>query len=75
MGAGLALARRGEFGDAHDAFAKALEVDPNSDLAHADLAGLRCRFGDAEGARAELQKIHAAPETSALLDPDWQRCR
>jgi tetratricopeptide (TPR) repeat protein len=75
LGAGLALARLGEFGDAHDAFAKALEVDPNSDLAHADLAALRCRFGDAEGARAELQKVHAAPEASPLLDPDWQRCR
>jgi tetratricopeptide (TPR) repeat protein len=75
VGAGMALAKQGQFTDAHDAFAKAIELDPQSDLAHADMAALRCRFGDAEGAKAELAKIHAAPDPSPLLDADWSRCK
>lgn len=74
VGAGMALARLGEFTDAHDAFAKAIDLDPNSDVAHADMAALRCRFGDVEGAKSELQKVRGAVD-GPLVDPDWQRCK
>ncbi|MBS2031326.1 MAG: tetratricopeptide repeat protein [Deltaproteobacteria bacterium] len=75
VGIGMALIKLGQATDAHDAFAKAIDLDPNSDLAHADMAALRCRFGDVEGAKAELGKIHATPDATPLLDADWQRCK
>jgi len=75
VGVGMALSKLGQFTEAHDAFAKAIDLDPNSDLAHADMAALRCRFGDADGAKQELAKVRASPEGSPLLDPDWARCK
>ena len=74
VGLGMALSKLGKFTDAHDAYAKAIDLDPNSDLAHANMAALQCRFGDLEGAKAELQKIREAP-TGPLLDPGWAGCK
>jgi tetratricopeptide (TPR) repeat protein len=74
-GLGLAMVKLGESTDAHDAYAKAIEVDPQTDLAHADMAALKCRFGDIEGAKAELAKLHGPPEATPALDPDWAKCK
>jgi tetratricopeptide (TPR) repeat protein len=74
-GIGMSHEKMGELGDAHDAFAKALDVDPTDDLSHADMAGLKCRFGDIEGAKAELSKLHGAPtQVTPVLDPNWSAC-
>jgi cellulose synthase operon protein C len=65
-------------GDASSASAmyeKAL-AGPSRDRARANLAALKCRFGDAEGARKELAKIK---DTEKLQGPDldsqWRACR
>jgi tetratricopeptide (TPR) repeat protein/uncharacterized protein YozE (UPF0346 family) len=67
--AGDAMSARSEYG-------KALDADPTYEKARANLAGLRCRFGDAEGAKRELSLIK---DTSGLsgpdVDPDWRSCK
>jgi hypothetical protein len=53
-----------------------LDADPTNEKARANLAALRCRFGDAEGAKRELSVLK---DVSALrgadVDPEWKACR
>ena len=42
------------FADARGAYQQALDSDPAFEKAHVNLAALKCRFGDQEGARKEL---------------------
>jgi hypothetical protein len=57
-------------------YGRALEADPTYDKARANLAALRCRFGDVEGARRELAVLK---DTTTLVgpdvDPEWKTCR
>jgi Flp pilus assembly protein TadD len=60
---------------ARSAYGKALEADPTFDKAHANLAALRCRFGDREGARRELALVKDSSLSGPDLDPEWKACR
>ncbi len=74
VGIAAALMHLGELTDAHDALAKAIELDPGLDVGRANMAALRCRFGDIEGAKGDLAKVHGTPD-SPLLDADWAKCK
>jgi tetratricopeptide (TPR) repeat protein len=74
-GLGWALLQLGEASAAARAYTSALEVDPANTLARGNLAALRCRFGDADGARAELEKVpRPALSAGPSVDPQWQGC-
>ena len=54
----------------------ALDADPTYDKARANLAALRCRFGDADGARRELAVLKDASALAGPdVDPEWKACR
>jgi cellulose synthase operon protein C len=73
---GMALLYQHEPMLARAAFAKALEVDPGYDKARANLAALRCRYGDVDGARKELAQIRdLASLRGPDVDPDWKACK
>ncbi len=62
-------AARGEYG-------RALEADPTFDKARANLAGLKCRFLDVEGAKRESAVVKdAAAATGVDVDPEWRSCK
>ena len=61
---------------ARGAYGKALDSDPTFDKARANLAALRCRFGDQEGAKRELALLKEVSSLSGPdLDPEWKACR
>jgi tetratricopeptide (TPR) repeat protein len=64
-----AAAARAEYG-------RALDADPTFDKARANLAALKCRYLDVEGAKRELSVIK---DTSGLggadVDPEWRSCK
>jgi cellulose synthase operon protein C len=66
---GDAMAARAEYG-------RALESDPTYEKARANVAALKCRFADTEGARRELSVIK---DTGGLggpdVDPEWKACK
>ncbi len=57
-------------------YARALEADPTYEKARANLAALRCRFADKEGAKRELSLLKD-PESikGPDVDPEWKTCR
>lgn len=60
---------RGEYG-------RALEADPTWDKARANLAGLKCRFLDVEGAKREAAVVKDASATTGPdVDPEWRSCK
>ncbi len=66
---GDAAAARGEYG-------RALEADPTFDKARANLAGLKCRYLDVEGARRESAVVKDAAAASGVdVDPEWRSCK
>ncbi len=73
---GWALLNQGDAMGAREAYAKALEADPTYDKARLNLASLRCRFGDTEGARRELSVLK---DVGGLSGPDvdtgWKACK
>jgi Flp pilus assembly protein TadD len=73
---GWALLNQGDAMGAREAYAKALEADPTYDKARLNLAALRCRFGDTEGAKRELSVLK---DVGGLSGPDvdtgWKACR
>lgn len=73
---GYALLLQGDANAARAEYGRALEADPTDDKARANLAALRCRFGDVEGAKREVAVIK---DPSALngpaVDPEWKACR
>jgi tetratricopeptide (TPR) repeat protein len=72
---GVALARLGEPALARDAYRRALELDPTLDRALAGLAALRCRYGNAEGAKVLLSRMRSKADPRAPdADPDVARC-
>jgi tetratricopeptide (TPR) repeat protein len=72
---GVALARLGEPAPARDAYRRALELDPTLDRALAGLAALRCRYGNAEGAKVLLSRMRSKADPRAPdADPELARC-
>jgi tetratricopeptide (TPR) repeat protein len=73
---GWAMLNQGDAMGAREAYAKALEADPTYDKARLNLASLRCRFGDTEGARRELSVLK---DVGGLAGPDvdtgWKACK
>ncbi len=73
---GYAFVLQGDANAARAEYGRALESDPTSDKARANLAALRCRFGDVEGAKREIAVIKelgglAGPD----VDPEWKSCK
>ncbi|HET9158271.1 MAG TPA: tetratricopeptide repeat protein, partial [Myxococcaceae bacterium] len=74
-GLGVALLYQGEPMAARAAYGKAIDADPANDKARANLAALRCRYGDQDGARKELASVKNAAIAGADVDPEWRTCR
>ena len=72
---GVALLYQGEPMAARAAYGKAIDADPSNEKARANLAALRCRYGDRDGARKELSAVKAASLSGSDLDPEWRTCR
>ncbi|MCP3103625.1 tetratricopeptide repeat protein [Myxococcus sp. K15C18031901] len=74
---GWALLNMGDAMGARAAYAKAMDSDPTYDKARLNLAALRCRFGDVDGARRELAVLK---DVGSLTGPDvdtagWKACK
>ena len=74
-GLGVALLYQGEPMAARAAYGKAIDADPGNDKARANLAALRCRYGDQDGARKELASVKNGALAGADVDPEWRACR
>ncbi len=74
-GLGVALLYQGEPMGARAAYAKAIESDPANEKARANLAALRCRYGDQDGARKELSGVKNGALAGFDVDPEWRACR
>ncbi len=73
---GWALLNQGDAMGAREAYAKALDADPTYAKARLNLAALRCRFGDTEGAKRELSVLKdVASLTGADVDAGWKACK
>ena len=72
---GVALLYQGEPMAARAAYGKALDADPTNEKARANLAALRCRYGDQDGARKELSELKDGALAGADVDPEWRTCR
>ncbi len=73
---GYAFVLSGDAAAARGEYARALEDDPTLEKARANLAALRCRFGDVEGAQRELSVLKdVAALTGPDLDPEWKTCK
>ena len=73
---GYALLLSQDAAGAHAEYAKALEADPTFDKARANMAGLRCRYFDVEGARREASVLKDVGTLSAPdVDPEWKGCK
>lgn len=71
---GYALLLDGDALAAGAQYSLALEADPTFVKARANLAALKCRFGDREGARAELSLLKGASPSGVDVDPEWSSC-
>ncbi len=73
---GWAFLLTGDANAARAEYGRALDSDPTYEKARANLAALRCRFFDKEGAQRELSVVK---DVSALagpdVDPEWKACR
>jgi Flp pilus assembly protein TadD len=73
---GWALLNQGDAMGAYAAYAKALDADPTYGKARLNLAALKCRFGDAEGAKRELSVLKdMASLTGPDVDTGWKACK
>ncbi len=73
---GLSLLLAGKSMEAREAYGRALDADPTHPGARANLASLRCRYGDTEGARRELGVLKdEAGLNGPGVDPEWRTCR
>ncbi len=72
---GFTLLLSGDPTGAALAYGKALEADAGYDRARLNLAALKCRVGDREGARSEAARIEGATSISGPdVDQEWKRC-
>ncbi len=73
---GFAFLLNGDSAAARGEYGRALEADPTFDKARANLAGLKCRYLDVEGAKREAAVVKdAAAVTGADVDPEWRSCK
>jgi tetratricopeptide (TPR) repeat protein len=73
---GWALLNQGDAMGAHAAYTKALEADPTYSKARLNVAALRCRFGDTEGARRELSVLKDVSSLGGTdVDAGWKQCK
>ncbi len=73
---GLALLFGGDANAARAEYGKALDADPTFEKARANIAALKCRFGDAEGAKRELAVLkEVAALNDADVDAEWKACK
>jgi len=73
---GWALLNTGDAMGARAAYAKAMDSDPTFNKARLNLAALRCRFGDVEGARRELAVLKDVNTlTGTDVDGGWKACK
>jgi Flp pilus assembly protein TadD len=73
---GWALLNQGDAMAAREAYGRALDADPTYAKARLNLAALRCRFGDTEGARRELSVLKdVASLTGPDVDAGWKACK
>ena len=73
---GYALLLEGDAMNARAEYARALEADPTYEKARANLAALRCRYSDKEGAKRELSLLKDAEAIKGCdVDPEWKTCR
>lgn len=73
---GYALLLQGEAMAAREEYGRALDSDPTFEKARANLAALRCRFGDKEGAKRELSVLkEAGTLTGPDVDKEWRTCK
>ena len=71
---GVALQRAGDANGAYAAFKKAVELDPSSQLAHANLAAHYAMYGFEDKAKAELKKANNyAPRGEPSEHPNLAR--
>jgi cellulose synthase operon protein C len=73
---GVALLLSGDANAARAEYGKALDADPTFEKARVNIAALKCRFGDADGAKRDLAVVK---DTSGLVDADvdseWKSCK
>jgi len=73
---GYALLLGGDANAARGAYGRSLEADPTFDKARANIAALRCRFLDVEGARRESSVLKDPTALVGVdLDPEWKTCK
>ncbi|XXF79356.1 tetratricopeptide repeat protein [Myxococcaceae bacterium GXIMD 01537] len=73
---GWALLNQGDAMGAREAYGKALDADPTYTKARLNLAALRCRFGDVDGARRELSVLkNVAATNEPDVDAGWAGCK
>lgn len=73
---GYALLLNGDANAARVEYGRALEADPTFDKARANLAALRCRFLDVEGAKREVSVLKdPGALTGPDVDPEWKSCK
>ncbi len=73
---GYSLLLEGDAMSARAEYSRALEADPTYEKGRANLAALRCRFADKEGAKRELSLLKD-PESirGPDVDPEWKTCK
>lgn len=73
---GVAILLSGDGMGARAAYGRALDSDPTYEKARVNLAALRCRFGDVDGAKRELAVIKDSTGLGgADVDPEWRTCK
>ncbi|MBL9037290.1 MAG: tetratricopeptide repeat protein [Archangium sp.] len=73
---GYAFLLNGDANAARAEYGRALEADPTYDKARANLAALRCRFLDVEGAKREVAVLKdLGLLTGPDVDPEWKSCK
>ncbi len=72
---GLAMLLQGDVMGARAAYGRALDADPTYEKARANLAALKCRFGDQEGSRRELALLTTSNLGGPDVDPGWRGCK
>jgi cellulose synthase operon protein C len=72
---GYALLLSQDANGARAEYGRALDADPTFEKARANLAALKCRYADVDGAKRELSVIKENPLAAADLDPEWKNCK
>jgi tetratricopeptide (TPR) repeat protein len=73
---GYAMLLNGDANAARAEYGRALEADPTFDRARANLAALRCRFLDTEGAKREVSVLKDLGSLNGPdVDPEWKACK